>query len=58
VSRIAMIGSGPLEEGHANGGSTMESNYKYAEDLRVDIQQVFHVPPNLVEPIKHATCKC
>jgi hypothetical protein len=53
-----MIGLGPLEEGHAGGGSTMESNYKYAEDLRVDIQQVFHVPPNLVEPIRHATCRC
>jgi hypothetical protein len=53
-----MIGSGPLEEGHADGGRTMESNYKYTKDLGVDIQQVFHIPPNLVEPIRHATCRC
>jgi hypothetical protein len=32
-----MIGSGPLEEEHADGGRTMESNYKYNEDLGVDI---------------------
>jgi hypothetical protein len=38
-----------LEEGHTDGGTLEESNYKYAEDLGVDIQQVFHVPPNLVE---------
>jgi hypothetical protein len=54
-----MTGSGPLEKGHTDGGRTLEeSNYKYAEDLRVDIQQVFHVPPNLIEPIRHATCTC
>jgi hypothetical protein len=35
-----------------------ENNYKYAKDPRVDIKQVFHVPPNLVEPIRHATCRC
>jgi hypothetical protein len=53
-----MIGSGPLEEGHADGGRTMESNYKYTEDLRVNIQQVFHVAPNLIEPIRHTTYRC
>jgi hypothetical protein len=53
-----MISSGPLEEGHVDGGRTMESNCKYAEDLGVDIQQVFHIPPNLVEPIRHTTCRC
>jgi hypothetical protein len=38
-----MFGSGPLEEGHVGGGRTLEeSNYKYAEDLRYDIQQVPH----------------
>jgi hypothetical protein len=47
-----------MEVGQADGGKTMESNYKYAEDLRVDIQQVFHVPPNLVEPIRHAIYRC
>jgi hypothetical protein len=31
-----------------DGGTLEESNEKYAEDLRVDIQQVFHVPPNLI----------
>jgi hypothetical protein len=31
-----------------------ESNYKYVEDLGVDIQQVFHIPPNLIDPIRHA----
>jgi hypothetical protein len=36
-----MIRSGLLEEGHAGGGNTLEeSHYKYAEDLRYDIQQV------------------
>jgi hypothetical protein len=50
-----MIGSGPLGKGHVDGGRTMEEyDYKCTEDLRVDIQQVFHVPPNLVEPIRHA----
>jgi hypothetical protein len=48
----------PLEEECAYGGTLEESNDKYAEDLGVDIQQVFHVPPNLVEPIRHATCRC
>jgi hypothetical protein len=46
---MAMIGLRPLEEGHADGGRTMESNYKYIKDLRVNIQQVCHVPPNLIE---------
>jgi hypothetical protein len=33
-----MIRSGPLEEGHAGGGSTMEEyDYKCTEDLRKDI---------------------
>jgi hypothetical protein len=51
-----MIGSGPLEGGHADGGRTMEEyDYKCTEDLGYDIQQVFHVPPNLIEPIRHAT---
>jgi hypothetical protein len=44
-----------LEEGPAVGRRTLEeSNYRYAEDLRVDIQQVFHVPPNLTDPVRHA----
>jgi hypothetical protein len=44
-----------LEEGHADGRTLEENNYKYAEDLGVDIQQVFHVPPNLIDPIRNAT---
>jgi hypothetical protein len=49
----------PLEKGHADGGRTMEEyDYNCTEDLRYDILQVFHVSPNLVEPIRHATCRC
>jgi hypothetical protein len=48
-----------LEEGPADERRTLEeSYYKYAKDLEVDSQQVFHVPPNLVEPIRHAACRC
>jgi hypothetical protein len=33
-----MIGSGPLEDGHAGGGNTMEEYYyKCTEDLKKDI---------------------
>jgi hypothetical protein len=33
-----MIGSEPLEEGHADGGRTIkEYDYKYTKDLRYDI---------------------
>jgi hypothetical protein len=38
ASRITMTGSGPLGEGHANGGRTMEEyDYKCTEDLEYDI---------------------
>jgi hypothetical protein len=50
-----MIESCLLEDGQANGGRTpKENNYMCAEDLEIDIQQVFHVPPNLIDPITHA----
>jgi hypothetical protein len=54
-----MIGLETVGRGARERQPDMEENdYKYAEDLRVDIQQVFHVPPNLVEPIRHAICRC
>jgi hypothetical protein len=31
-----------------------ENDYKYSNDLGVNIQQVFHIPPNLIDPITHA----
>jgi hypothetical protein len=45
-----MIGLEPIGGGaHVEKLDLEESNYKYTEDLGVDIQQVFHVPPNLIE---------
>jgi hypothetical protein len=35
-----------------------EYDYKCTEDLGYDFKQVFHVLPNLIEPIRHATYRC
>jgi hypothetical protein len=53
-----MIGSETVGGGAHEEQPDLEENDKYAKDLGVDIQQVFHVPPNLIEPIRHATCRC
>jgi hypothetical protein len=54
-----MIGPETVGGGACEGQPDLEENdYKYAKDPRVDIQQVFHVTPNLIEPIRHATCRC
>jgi hypothetical protein len=54
-----MIGPEIVGGGACEGQTDLEEDdYKYVEDPGVDIQQVFHVPPNLVEPIRHVTCRC
>jgi hypothetical protein len=54
-----MIGPETVGGGAREGQPDLEENdYRYTKDPGVDIQQVFHVSPNLVEPIRHATCRC
>jgi hypothetical protein len=44
-----------MEEGHVDGRRTLEENdCKCSEDLEMTFNRC-HVPPNLIESIRHAT---